>query len=476
MALKERYAPSEKEAAFLATVQNGKYDRDIITGLKKFMSGTVPQDMQGFYSPEELDAVKALDGTERDVQARMPVKITRHYFEQARNSKAIQTLVKASPKETYDLDGAEDPGKQMTYSPVEGLIHKYELGLIYVASTCSAHCRFCYREELIAKKEITREDGTVAPKGLAQIKDIVEYITEHNRRVEENGGRHPETNRERLREILMSGGDPMVLGDKNIAQWLSALAQAGIENIRIGTKELAFHPKRFDDTFFAMLDAFHNAYPRVNLRMMVHFNHPDEVLLKGPDGEFIDDPQGGLTWHPDALAAVQAFGNRAWINMDNQSPIIAGINDDPDALRILQREMKRNGIENHYFFCGRDIVGHKAFNVSIEKAWEILNESQKGLSGVEAHARLSITHYKGKTEVAAVTNEPVPGVKGGENGVVIFKLLRGAADASNRAKVTIVGRNPEAIWFSGYDDRVVVDEAELYSMYDIPAISSVAAE
>ena len=75
-----------------------------------------------------------------------------------------------------------------------------------------------------------------------------------------------------------------------------------------------------------------------------------------------------------------------------------------------------------------------------------------------------------------VTNEPVPGVKGGENGVVVFKLLRGAADASNRAKVTIVGRNPEAIWFSGYDDRVIVDEAELYSMYDIPAISAVAAE
>ena len=111
MTPKEKYSPSEKEAAFLATVQNGKYDRDIITGLKKFMAGTVPQDMQGFYSQDELDAVKALDGTKRDVQARMPVKITRHYFEQAKNSLAIQTLVKASPKETYDLDGAEDPGK-----------------------------------------------------------------------------------------------------------------------------------------------------------------------------------------------------------------------------------------------------------------------------------------------------------------------------------------------------------------------------
>lgn len=476
MALKERYAPSEKEAAFLATVQNGKYDRDIVTGLKKFINGTIPQDMQGFYSKEELDAITDLDGTDRDVQRRMPVKITRHYFEMAKNSGPIQTLVKASPKETFDLDGAEDPGKQMTYSPVEGLIHKYEIGLIYVAQTCSAHCRFCYREELIAKKEITREDGTVAPKGLAQIKDVVEYIIEHNRLVDENGGRHPETNRERLREILMSGGDPMVLGNKNIAQWLGALAEAGIENIRIGTKELAFYPKRFDENFFAMLDAFHEAYPRVSLRMMVHFNHPDEALIKDPDGNYIKDPRGGLTWHPDLLAAVQNLRSRPWIVVENQAPIIAGINDDADALRILQREMKRNGIGNHYFFCGRDIVGHKAFNVPIEKAWEILNESQRGLSGVEASARLSITHYKGKTEVAAIVKSPVPGVKGGENGIVVFKLLRSAGDAPDRAKTTIVGRNPDAIWFSGYNDRVIVDDAELFAMYDIPTLSAAAAE
>lgn len=476
MARAEKYTPSQTEQDFLSRITNGKYDRDIINGLKKFIEGTVPQDMQGFYTPQELEAITELDGTPRDLQKRMPVKITRHYFQQAKTSKAIQTLVKASPKETYDLDGAEDPGKQMSYSPVEGLIHKYELGLIYVAATCSAHCRFCYREELIAKKEIVRADGSVAPKGLAQIKDIVEYILEHNRLVDENGGRHPETGRERLREILMSGGDPMVLGNKNIAQWLAALAQAGIESIRIGTKEMAFYPDRFDDTFFAMLDAFHEAYPQTNLRMMVHFNHPDEFLARSPDGLYISHPQGGLEWIPATLAAVKQFGSRPWINIDNQSPIIAGINDDSDALRIMQRELKRNGVENHYFFCGRDIVGHKAFNVPIEKAWHILNESQKGLSGVEAHARLSITHYKGKTEVAAVTNDPVSGIKGGENGVVIFKLLRSAADAPDRCKVTMVGRNPEAIWFSGYDDRVIMDEAELYSMYDINPISIIAAE
>ncbi len=469
--LPAKYQPSEKEAAFLATVTNGKYDREIINGLKKFVEGTAPQDMKNFYSPEELAAITTLDGTDRDLQARMPIKITRHYFEQAVRSKPLQALVKASPKETYDLDGAEDPGKQMSYSPIEGMIHKYELALLYVASTCSAHCRFCYREELIAKKEVERPDGTVAPKGLAQIKDVVAYILEHNRIVAENGGIHPETGREKLREVLMSGGDPMVLGNKNIAQWLSALAQAGVENIRIGTKELAFYPERFDETFFAMLDAFHEAYPQISLRMMVHFNHPDEFLMKNPDGSYIDHPGGGLQWLPATQKAVQELRSRSWINVDNQSPIIAQINDDPNALRILQRELKRNGVENHYFFCGRDIVGHKAFNVPIEKAWAILNESQRGLSGVEAHARLSITHYKGKTEVAAITDTPVPGVKGGENGVVVFKLLRGAQDAQDRAKVTIVGRNPEAIWFSGYDDRVIVDEAELYSIYDIQTVT-----
>ncbi|AZO54356.1 hypothetical protein EN851_02865 [Mesorhizobium sp. M8A.F.Ca.ET.208.01.1.1] len=476
MAIAEKYELSSREQAFLAEVSNGKYDREIITGLKKFFDGSVPQDMQGFYSQEELEAIKELEGTPRDLQARMPVKITRHYFEQAKNSKAIQTLVKASPKETYDLDGASDPGKQMSYSPVEGLIHKYELGLIYVAATCSAHCRFCYREELIAKKEVERPDGTVAPKGLAQIPEIVAYIREHNRLVDENGGRHPTTNRERLREILMSGGDPMVLGNKNIAQWLAALSEAGIENIRIGTKELAFYPERFDATFFAMLDSFHKSYPRASLRMMVHFNHPDEFLAKNPDGSYIPDAHAGFRWLPPTLAAVQALRSRHWINIDNQSPIISGINDDPDALRIMQRELKRNGVENHYFFCGRDIVGHKAFNVPIERAWQILNESQKGLSGVETHARLSITHYKGKTEVSAVTNEPFPGVKGGENGVVIFKLLRSAADARDRCKVTIVGRNPDAIWFGGYDDRVIMDEAELYSMYNIKPLALLAAE
>ncbi len=462
MSIAETYAPTSKAQTLLDSIGPEKYDRQITAGLTKLVKGQAPTELQSLYTTDELTELESLKGTDRDVEARMPVKITNHYLQQAKRSKAIQTLVKADPNETMDLAGAPDPGKQMDYSPVEGMIHKYELALLYVVSTCSAHCRFCYREELIARKDVERPDGTIAPKGLAQIPEVVDYVLKHNREVDANGGRHPKTGRERLREILMSGGDPMVLTNKKIAAWWAALADAGIENIRLGTKELAFYPDRFDDAFFDMLHRFNQAYPRISLRFMIHFNHPDEFLLKDDDGQFIDDPNGGLQWIPSTETAVRRLAACDRVTIDNQSPIIKGINDDADALRIMQRELRRNCVENHYFFCGRDIIGHKAFNVPIETAWQTLNNSQKGLSGIEAHARLSITHYKGKTEVNSVTNEPIPGLRGAENGVVIFKLLRGAEDAKDRGKVCIVGRNPDAIWFDGYADRVIFDEAGLY--------------
>lgn len=466
----DKYIPTTKEQTFLDTIESPQYKRESINGLTRFLEDRVPEDIQGFYSEEEIEALRKLKGTERDIESRMPVKMTRHYFELAKKSAPIRQLVKASPEETLELKGSEDPGYQMDYSPVEGLLHKYEMGLMYVTATCSAHCRFCYREELIARKEIERQDGSVAKKGLAQIIDITHYMRTHNKLVADNGGIHPETGRQKLREILLSGGDAMVLPNSKIGAWLAALAESGVESIRLGTKEMAFYPDRFDDTFLAMLDGFHKTYPDVGLRLMVHFNHPDEFLVKDDDGNYIEEASGILKWHPSTKRAMEGVVSRGWISIENQSPIIKDINDDPKALQIMQRALKRMGAENHYFFCGRDIIAHKAFNVPIETAWNILNESQKGLSGVEAHARLSITHYKGKTEVAAVTKEPIPGVPGTENGVVIFKILRNAADAPDRGKVCIVGRNPEAIWFDGYADRVIYDEAGLYDYTRVEAV------
>ena len=460
-----KYIPTDRENLVLDHVENPRYDRQIVNGLDPFINGSAPEDMRGFYTPVELSDLQSLKGTDRDVEDRMPVKITRHYFDMARNSPALQTLVKGSPDETLNLDGEEDPASQLNYSPVEGILHKYEMALLYVISTCSAHCRFCYREELIGRKDIERADGTVKKKGLAQVAEVTEYIRTHNAAVKANGGRHPETGRPKLREILLSGGDPMVLPNSKLAGWFTALAEAGAEVIRVGTKELAFHPDRFDDAFLSMIDRFHEVYPDVALRLMVHFNHPDELLAKDADGSYIQGDHGHYQWIPSTRRAVDAVVSRGWICVENQSPIIRGVNDDADALRILQRTLKAAGIENHYFFGGRNIVAYKAFNVPIETAWHILNESQKGLSGVESHARLTCVHFKGKTEVSAITQEPIPGLPGAEDGVVVFKVLRSPAGASDRGKVAIVGRNPEALWFDDYTDRVIIDEAGLFDYY-----------
>src|SRR5947207_2067116 len=363
------HVPTAREQKFLESVEEGRYEREIISGLGPFFHEKAPEDMLNFYSKDEVTSLKVLKGTDRDVESRMPVKITRHYYDLARTSAAIQRIVKADPAETMDL----------------------------------------------------------------------------------------------------AGSDPMVLINAKIAAWLGALVEAGVESIRIGTKEMAFYPQRFDRTFLSMLDRFHETYPQVGLHMMLHFEHPDEFLAKDAEGNYVEDAQGFKQWVPATHEGMRGLASRGWLSVENQAPIMRGINDDPDALRILQREFKRAGGENHYFFCGRDIIAYKAFNVPIETAWTILNTSQKGLSGVESHARLSITHYKGKTEVAAVTNEAIPGLAGSENGVLIFKILRNAGSAPDRGKVCIVGRNPEALWFDDYEDRVLFDEAGLYDYARVSA-------
>ena len=136
------------------------------------------------------------------------------------------------------------------------------MGLLYVVSTCSAHCRFCYREELIARKEVERQDGTVEKKGIAKIPDVVAYMRAHNAAVAANGGVHPENGtREAARDVAVRRR-PDGAPNSKLAAWFTALAEAGAEAIRVGTKELAFHPDRFDDAFLSMLDNFHDAYSR----------------------------------------------------------------------------------------------------------------------------------------------------------------------------------------------------------------------
>lgn len=438
--------------SFIDNVKETKFDRGGVAGLKKYIDGTAPVDVASLYTPEEAKALE-----EANVPDRMKVKCSRHYYEIAKQSRPVLNLIKARPEETYDMSGEVDPSNQNKYSPIPGLLHKYELCLVFVSKTCSAHCRYCYRLDLFSGK---------TQKETAKIEDVKDYIIAHNKKVKENNCVDPETGKEiyTITEALLSGGDAMVLSNKKLAKIMSALAESGITKIRIGTKELAFFPQRFDSNFFEMLDMFHASYPHIRVCFITHFTHPDEFLQKDESGNWLKNGQYRI-WRDEVAVPVKRLAKRhKYVYMANQTPIIADVNDDAFALHVLQKELFHHGIENHYFFQCREIEGHRAFARPVEESWKIVNQSMKGLSGIETHAKFAMSTEFGKIVVVGTTKPEHEG----DSGNIIFKVLRSPGDASTRGGLVIAKRNPKALWVSGYADRVVYDETGVFDLINDP--------
>ncbi len=396
------------------------------------------------YSEAELEALETAG-----VSDRLPPRATGYYLELARKSRAVANLIKARPEEMDDLSGESDPSNQLKYAPIPGLLHKYELVLLYVVRACSSWCRYCYRSDFLTGK---------TEKDTASIHEIADYIRGHNAKV----ARGEITGKPKVREALLSGGDPMVLSNRNLFDYLNGLAEAGVEVIRIGTKEMAFFPERFDERFFAMLDLFHELHPDVLVAFMVHFTHPDEFLALDDGGAVLTDEQGRARRNPLVEGAIRRMRSRPFVTLENQTPIIDGVNDDADALRVLHQELKRLGVNNHYMFQCREIEGHRAFAVPVETAWRLHAESQHGLSGIE-RSRFCLSTEAGKMElVSVIEGDPRLAAAGGElgealaDGLVVFKLHR-TPDESRQSDLVIARRNPEALWITGYEDRILYD-------------------
>ncbi|NBV82558.1 hypothetical protein EBR57_00320 [bacterium] len=440
-----------KQALFLSLIGPKRHNRGGQNGagtasFRPFSQGAVSDEFKNFYTPEELLEFEELKGTERDIEGRMKVKITDYYMRLALKSEAIRNLVKARAEETMDLSGEVDPSNQNKFSPAPGALHKYEMMLFMVSSTCSSHCRYCYRLDLF-----TQKTGKTAINP-DEFHAHINYIKTHNAWVEENKGFDRETGKRiyPIREALLSGGDPLALMDKRLATFMVGLAQAGIEQVRIGTKELAFFPERVDSDFFAMLDGFHKLFPRIRVVFAVHFTHPDEFLEKSEDGNYVK-VNGRYVWMETVRKAVEGLTSRGnFISLENQTPIIADVNDDAKALHILQRELYSKGIGNHYLFQCREIEGHRLFAVPVETAWRIYTESQRGLSGVEKQARYTMSTEYGKMEVIGVTN-----------GTIIFKVLRAPSGGDILGNIIVAKSNPDALWISGYMDRIISDDTGL---------------
>ena len=341
-------------------------------------------------------------------------------------------------------------------------MHKYdEIVLGYAALACSAHCRYCYRLDLF--------NGSTG-KGLVKPEELRDYVKGYNEALKANNGVDPATGEKRraITEVLLSGGDAMVLSNKQLYKYMAAAAEGGVHVVRIGTKEMAFRPMRFDDNLATTFRLLHERYPNVHVNIVTHFSHPDEMLERDAEGRYREE-NGYRVWLKPVKKAVETMLGLDFVSLDNQTPIIKNVNDDAEMLHILHQELKRVGIKSKYIFQCREIEGHKAFAVPVEQAWRIHTESQKGLSDA-ARSRFAMSTEWGKLEVISVTDgmpsdtalplaegQPAAAQALFGDGLVIMKVHRSPFAAHSQCDLVIARRNPKALWISDYEDRILFD-------------------
>jgi lysine 2,3-aminomutase len=449
----------------------------------RFTHHRVRELMQLIYTPEEFAEMQAAG-----VDKRMMFGTNPHYqalimgeelcdtdgnvlVPEMPPSKAIAALVLPRLHETFSMDGAKDPSNQMNFTPGSNslrgkLLHKYdEIVLGYASPTCSAHCRYCYRLDLFNK-----DTGKIS----IRPEELRDYILNYNERLETNKGIDPNTGERRypIRETLLSGGDIMVLPNRTLYKFASAAGQAKVNLLRFGTKEIAFRPERFDEAMAKTFRIINSEYPHMHMNIVTHYTHPDEFLERDMNGNYIPNANGpGYKWLDVAKQAVERFTSMSFVTLENQTPIIQKVNDDEPSLRILHEELRRMGIKLKYIFQGRDIEGHKAFSLPVEEAWKIHNSTMKGLSDT-ARSRFSLSTEWGKMEVVSVIDPLTEECKDFDflppvlqnallevlgEGLVIFKSHRSPYEASSQGDLIIAKRNPEALWISGYEDRILYD-------------------
>lgn len=266
------------------------------------------------------------------------------------------------------------PGGQMEYNvPViegrrlPGLQHKYRETLLFFplkGQTCHAYCSFCFRWPQFVGIDAMRF-------GMNETADLVAYIN----------------SRPEITDLLITGGDPMVMSAKVLDQYLRPLLDSGagnLKHIRIGSKALAYWPYRFttdkdaDDLLALFRAIIEKGY---HLSFMAHFSHP--VELKGKAVK-------------EAIRRIRQTG----AEIRTQSPVMRYINDSPATWAEMWRLQVGLGLIPYYMFIARDTGAHDYFAIPIIRALQIFREATSQLSGLSKTARGPVmSAHSGKVEV-----------------------------------------------------------------------------
>lgn len=287
---------------------------------------TTPQGLSSLFEIEEEEI--------RKVVSRYPMAINPYYLSLIKN-KGDGIYEQAVPdiREITEEEGLEDPLNEDALSPVPGLTHKYpDRVLFLVSSHCAMYCRFCNRKRKVGRAEMVTGET---------IREGVSYIRGNKK----------------IRDVLLSGGDPLLLPDGELYDLLSELRSIShLEIIRIGTRVPCTLPLRVTQQLADMLKGFHPLY------INTHFNHPTEIT-----------PEASL-----ACARIVDAG----IPLGCQTVLLKGINDDPAVMRTLMQKLLAIRVRPYYLFQADRAKGTSHFWTPLEKGVEIISALQGYTSGL----------------------------------------------------------------------------------------------
>jgi len=329
-------------------------------------------------SPKETEKLKQI------VQIH-PMRITPYYFSLINWKEQDDPIRKmALPSlEELNLSGFYDTSGEAENTKMPGLQHKYaETALILATNRCASYCRHCFRKRLI---------GLPTEEIVQRFEDAAEYIANH----------------EEINNVLISGGDPLVLPNEVIEKFLKILNKIPhLSYIRFGSRTIVTLPSRLNDP--ELLSIF-KKYSLIDRRLYVvtQFNHPREIT-------------------PQSINAVNKLIN-AGVLLSNQTVLLKGVNDNPETLATLMNGLVSIGVTPYYIFQCRPVKRVKShFQVPINEGIRIVEKAKENCNGHSKRFKYMMSHKTGKIEILGIMNKEMyfkyHQAKDRKNLGMIFKL------------------------------------------------------
>jgi lysine 2,3-aminomutase len=279
------------------------------------------------------DEQAALEG----LKTSLPLAVTPYYMsllvERSADYPLRRTVIPTMNEFVKMPDEADDPLGEDDQSPVPGLVHRYPDRVLFLTlDFCSTYCRYCTRSRMVGHGRLFFNRR--------RLESALEYI------------RRTPT----IRDVLLSGGDPLTLSDTRLDWLLTRLRQIKhVEIIRIGTKIPAVLPQRVTPQLVRMLRRHHPLW------MSLHFTHPDECT-------------------PESYRACQRLAD-AGIPLGSQTVLLRGINDNLETMRDLMHHLMRMRVRPYYLYQCDPISGSSHFRTPVEKGLEIIHGLRGFTSG-----------------------------------------------------------------------------------------------